>query len=93
MVPLGKAAFFPGRLIHTSEFLVLLGESYYAQRAAKQTTVVKQTIESLKRRGNVSEFQVESVKALMQDLKAEASFFDATASEAAVCLYVLSYGG
>lgn len=35
---------------------------------------------------------MESVKALMQDLKAEASFFDATASEAAVCLLVLSYG-
>ncbi|KAG4396052.1 hypothetical protein GLYMA_19G101401v4 [Glycine max] len=26
MVPFGKATFFPGRLIHTNEFLVLLGE-------------------------------------------------------------------
>lgn len=65
---------------------VLLGESYYAQRAAKQT------IELLNRRGNALELQVEYVKALMQDLKIDASFFDATVSEATVCLYVLSYG-
>ncbi|XP_074370210.1 uncharacterized protein LOC141711565 isoform X2 [Apium graveolens] len=77
MVPFGKKAFFPGRLIHTNEFLVLLGESYYVDRTSKQTT------EILKRRGNTLESQVESLKAVMQDLKAEASFFDATASEAA----------
>ncbi|XP_049353105.1 uncharacterized protein LOC125817600 [Solanum verrucosum] len=77
MVPFGKAAFFPGRLIHTNEFLVLLGEGHYAERTAKQT------VEILNRRGKALEVQVESVKALMQDLKAEASFFDATASEAA----------
>ncbi|XP_059283344.1 uncharacterized protein LOC132036945 isoform X5 [Lycium ferocissimum] len=77
MVPFGKAAFFPGRLIHTNELLVLLGEGHYAERTAKQT------IEILNRRGKALDVQVESVKALMQDLKAEASFFDATASEAA----------
>nr|XP_009606807.1 RNA polymerase II subunit 5-mediating protein homolog isoform X1 [Nicotiana tomentosiformis]XP_009606808.1 RNA polymerase II subunit 5-mediating protein homolog isoform X1 [Nicotiana tomentosiformis]XP_009606809.1 RNA polymerase II subunit 5-mediating protein homolog isoform X1 [Nicotiana tomentosiformis]XP_009606810.1 RNA polymerase II subunit 5-mediating protein homolog isoform X1 [Nicotiana tomentosiformis]XP_009606811.1 RNA polymerase II subunit 5-mediating protein homolog isoform X1 [Ni len=77
MVPFGKAAFFPGSLIHTNEFLVLLGEGYYAERTSKQTT------ELLKRRGKDLESQVESVKAVIQDLKAEASFFDATASEAA----------
>ncbi|KAK1405298.1 RNA polymerase II subunit 5-mediating protein-like [Heracleum sosnowskyi] len=77
MVPFGKKAFFPGRLIHTNEFLVLLGESYYVDRTSKQTT------EILKRRGNTLGSQVESLKAVMQDLKAEASFFDATASEAA----------
>lgn len=77
MVPFGKAAFFPGRLIHTNEFLVLLGEGYYADRTSKQTSDI------LKRRGNALESQVESLKAVMQDLKVEASFFDATASEAA----------
>ncbi|XP_016488460.1 uncharacterized protein LOC107808448 isoform X2 [Nicotiana tabacum] len=56
---------------------VLLGEGYYAERTSKQTT------ELLKRRGKDLESQVESVKAVIQDLKAEASFFDATASEAA----------
>ncbi|CAK7322751.1 unnamed protein product [Dovyalis caffra] len=77
MVPFGKAAFFPGRLIHTNEFMVLLGEGYYAERTAKQT------VEILTRRGKVLDSQVESLKANMRDLKAEASFFDVTASEAA----------
>lgn len=76
MVPFGKAAFFPGRLIHTNEFLVLLGEGYYAERTSKQT------VEILKRRGKSLDSQVDSLKAMMDNLKAEASFFDATASEA-----------
>ncbi|XP_010258585.1 PREDICTED: RNA polymerase II subunit 5-mediating protein homolog isoform X2 [Nelumbo nucifera] len=77
MVPFGKAAFFPGRLVHSNEFLVLLGEGYYAERTCKQT------IEILQRRGKFLESQVESLKANLMDLKAEASFFDATAAEAA----------
>ncbi|GFP96385.1 RNA polymerase ii subunit 5-mediating protein homolog [Phtheirospermum japonicum] len=77
MVPFGKAAFFPGRLIHTNEFMVLLGEGYYAERTSKQT------VEILRRRGKGLETQVESLNAIMQDLKAEAAFFDATAEEAA----------
>lgn len=57
---------------------VLLGEGYYADRTSKQTT------EILKRRGKALESQIESLKAVMQNLKAEASFFDATAAESAV---------
>ncbi|KAL6955924.1 hypothetical protein U1Q18_046472, partial [Sarracenia purpurea var. burkii] len=76
-VPYGKAAFLPGRLIHTNECLVLLGEGYYCERTSKQTTDI------LKRRGKALESQVESLKAVIQDLKAEASFFDATAAEVA----------
>ncbi|RVW46866.1 RNA polymerase II subunit 5-mediating protein-like [Vitis vinifera] len=75
-VPFGKAAFFPGRLVHTNEFLVLLGEGYYAERTSKQT------VEILDRRGKALESQVDSLKAMMKDLKAEVSFFDATAAEA-----------
>eukprot|EP00257_Ricinus_communis_P015907 XP_015573916.1 unconventional prefoldin RPB5 interactor 1 [Ricinus communis] len=77
MVPFGKAAFFPGKLIHTNELVVLLGEGYYAERTAKQTA------EILKRRGKVLDSQVESLKANIKDLRAEASFFDSTASETA----------
>ncbi|KAL8474121.1 hypothetical protein ACS0TY_030818 [Phlomoides rotata] len=77
LVPFGKASFFPGRLIHTNEFMVLLGEGYYAERTSKQT------VEILKRRGKSLETQTESLKAIMQDLKAEALFFDTTANEAA----------
>ncbi|XP_019159039.1 PREDICTED: RNA polymerase II subunit 5-mediating protein homolog isoform X2 [Ipomoea nil] len=94
MVPFGKAAFFPGRLIHTNEFLVLLGEGYYADRTSKETT------EILTRRGKALESQVQSIKAVMQDLKAEASFFDTTAAESAEglveiredCVEETSYG-
>ncbi|XP_047307069.1 RNA polymerase II subunit 5-mediating protein homolog isoform X2 [Impatiens glandulifera] len=77
MVPFGKAAFFPGRLIHTNEFLVLLGEGYYADRTSKQT------IDILRRRGKTLDTQVDSIKAEMKDLKVEASFFESTAVEAA----------
>ncbi|KAL6529825.1 hypothetical protein OROGR_015448 [Orobanche gracilis] len=77
MVPFGKAAFFRGRLIPTNEFMVLLGEGYCAERTSKQT------VEIFKRRGRALETQVESLKTIMQDLKAEASFFDATAGESA----------
>ncbi|XP_062105985.1 uncharacterized protein LOC133817470 isoform X2 [Humulus lupulus] len=76
MVPFGKAAFFPGRLIHTNEFMVLLGEGYYADRTSKQT------VDILRRRGDTLDSQVESLRAMVQDLKLEASFFDRTASEA-----------
>ena len=57
---------------------VLLGEGYYAE------TTSKQTVEILKRRGKALETQVDSLNAMMQDLKAEASFFNTTAAEAAV---------
>ncbi|XP_015870765.4 uncharacterized protein LOC107407938 isoform X1 [Ziziphus jujuba] len=77
MVPFGKAAFFPGRLKHTNEFLVLLGDGYYAERTSIQT------MEILKRRGKTLQSQVDSLNAMVEDLKAEASFFDATAAEAA----------
>ncbi|XP_062230310.1 uncharacterized protein LOC133928026 isoform X2 [Phragmites australis] len=75
-VPFGGAAFFPGRLIHTNELLVLLGEGYYADRSAKQTT------EILHRRGLELEAQVEAMKATIFDLEAEAKFFESTAAEA-----------
>lgn len=77
MVPFGRGAFFPGRLVHTNEFMVLLGEGYYVERSARQT------LEILKRRGEALDSQVESLLANIKDLRAEASFFDVTASEAA----------
>lgn len=76
MVPFGKAAFFPGRLIHTNEFLVLLGEGYYAERTSKQT------IDILRRRGKTLDSQVDALKGMMKDLQLEASFFNSTADEA-----------
>ena len=62
---------------------VLLGEGYHAERSAKQT------VEILKRRGEAIESQIESLNAIMEDLKLEASFFDKTASESAVSQLIL----
>lgn len=64
---------------------VLLGEGYYAERTSKQT------VEILDRRGKALESQVDSLKAMMKDLKAEVSFFDATAAEAVVSFWILSF--
>lgn len=77
MVPFGKAAFFPGRLVHTNEFLVLLGEGYYTERTCKQT------LEILNRRKMSLDEHVQSFHAVISDLKAEAMFFKSTAHEAA----------
>ena len=63
-----------------------MGEGYYAERTSKQT------VEILKRRGKVLDSQVDSLKAMMKDLQAEASFFDTKASEAAVSFTVLFSG-
>jgi unconventional prefoldin RPB5 interactor 1 len=62
---------------------VLLGEGYYVERSAKQTT------EILHRRGMELEAQVEAMKATISDLEAEAKFFESTAAEASVRLSFL----
>ncbi|KAI8066621.1 hypothetical protein BC940DRAFT_60071 [Gongronella butleri] len=36
MIPIGKLAFMPGKLIHTNEIMVHLGDQYYVERSAKQ---------------------------------------------------------
>lgn len=36
VVPLGKKAFMLGRLVHTNEVLVLLGDNWFVERSAAQ---------------------------------------------------------
>jgi len=55
-----------------------LGEGYYAERT------LKQTVEILQRRGRSLDSHVDSLEANIKDLEAEASFFNATASQVAV---------
>ncbi|BBN16572.1 unconventional prefoldin RPB5 interactor 1 [Marchantia polymorpha subsp. ruderalis] len=76
MVPFGKAAFFPGRLIHTNEFLVLLGERYYGERSSKQTVNI------LERRNEFLLRKISSVESQIADLEAEGAFASNTAAEA-----------
>lgn len=35
-VPFGSVAFMPGKLIHTNEIMVLLGDNWFAERSASQ---------------------------------------------------------
>ncbi|XP_015747151.1 PREDICTED: unconventional prefoldin RPB5 interactor-like isoform X3 [Acropora digitifera] len=36
MVPIGSVAFMPGKLVHTNEITVLLGDNWFAERSASQ---------------------------------------------------------
>ena len=40
LVPHGKMAMFPGKLIHTNEVMVLLGDNYFALRSAQQAAQI-----------------------------------------------------
>lgn len=42
MVPFGKLAFIPGRIVHSNEILVLLGENFFVERSAKQSGEIVQ---------------------------------------------------
>lgn len=36
MVPICKVAYMPGKLVHTNELLVLLGDNWFVEKSAKQ---------------------------------------------------------
>lgn len=42
MVPINSLAFMPGRIVHTNEVLVLLGDNWFAERSAKQALAIAQ---------------------------------------------------
>ena len=42
MVPISKVAFCPGRLVHTNEITVLLGDGYFAEVSAKTAREIVQ---------------------------------------------------
>jgi unconventional prefoldin RPB5 interactor 1 len=37
---MGKKAFMPGKLMHTNEIMVLLGDGWFVQRSAKQAAEI-----------------------------------------------------
>ena len=39
-IPLGKMAFMPGKLVHTNEITVLLGDNYFAERSVAQSLAI-----------------------------------------------------
>ncbi|KAJ3361059.1 uri1, prefoldin-like chaperone [Allomyces arbusculus] len=40
MVPFGPLAFMPGKLVHTNEVMVMLGDNWFAERSARQAVGV-----------------------------------------------------
>ncbi|GFR90160.1 unconventional prefoldin RPB5 interactor [Elysia marginata] len=53
MVPFGKLAFMPGKLVHTNEILVLLGDNWFVERSAKQAEdIAQRRIEELNKQLN-----------------------------------------
>ncbi|CAI5459000.1 unnamed protein product [Closterium sp. Yama58-4] len=77
-VPFGRAAFFPGRLVHTNELTLLLGDGLYAERSASQALGV------LRRRGAMIERQLEGCQAKVEDLRGELRFAEQAGADAEV---------
>ncbi|CAF2068089.1 unnamed protein product [Rotaria magnacalcarata] len=49
MVPFRKLAFIPGRIVHSNEILVLLGDNYFVERTCKQLIeIVNRRLENIK---------------------------------------------
>ncbi|KAJ1742916.1 hypothetical protein LPJ68_001511 [Coemansia sp. RSA 1086] len=47
MIPLGPLAFYPGKLIHTNEILVMLGDNWFVEQSATQAAEIAQRREAL----------------------------------------------
>ncbi|KAK9762445.1 hypothetical protein K7432_011806 [Basidiobolus ranarum] len=63
MVPFGKLAFMPGKLIHTNEVLALLGDNWFAERSCKQA------VEIIGRRKEMVDQNLEILEERLKDLK------------------------
>jgi len=76
MVPLGKLAYVPGRLKHTNEILVLLGENWFAECSAKQSGEIikrrvakcEETIKQLEAEIKLNENWEKSAKQYYEDM-------------------------
>jgi unconventional prefoldin RPB5 interactor 1 len=64
-VPISKLAFMPGKLVHTNEILVLLGDNWFVEKSAKQArdvvsrrlVGVEKHLEELHKEKNIIESQ------------------------------------
>eukprot|EP00743_Colponemidia_sp_Colp-15_P004608 GILK01004967.1.p1 GENE.GILK01004967.1~~GILK01004967.1.p1 ORF type:complete len:356 (-),score=72.63 GILK01004967.1:96-1061(-) len=65
MVPIGSLAFMPGKLMHTNEITVLLGDNWFAERSATQAADI-----AVRRIAHVKE-QIKSTKTDLTRLTAD----------------------
>lgn len=70
MIPVGKVAYFPGRLVHTNEIMVLLGDNWFAERSAKQA------IEIIDRRVALVQDQLIELKKEEVHIKSQKEYTD-----------------
>jgi len=78
MVPIGEMGFMCGKLKHTNEILVLLGDNYFVKRSATQSLNI------ITRRLHYVDEKIEAEKKKLEEVKARLSFFSdlsASASE------------
>ncbi|KAJ2958556.1 hypothetical protein NQZ79_g5871 [Umbelopsis isabellina] len=66
MVPLGKLAYMPGKLVHTNEVLALLGDNWFAETSAKHAA------EIVARRQKVVEENLKVVETQLNETNARA---------------------
>ncbi|KAJ2851893.1 hypothetical protein IWW36_000666 [Coemansia brasiliensis] len=69
MVPVGPLAFFPGKLIHTNEILVLLGDNWFIEQSAFQAVEIAQRREAL------VDSKIVELKKKLEELKKRKSLF------------------
>ena len=74
MVPFTDVAFFPGRLIHTNEFLVLLGSDLYAERSATQT------LDIIERRRDMLREKIQGASARVDAMSSRVGALDAVSA-------------
>ncbi|KAL3920824.1 MAG: hypothetical protein SGPRY_005114 [Prymnesium sp.] len=84
LVPHGKMAMFPGKLIHTNEVFVLLGDNYFALRSAQQASQlagrraewVTPQIESKSKEAELLREQAEQLQAMHSITAAQQGTFE-----------------
>ncbi|RIA85239.1 hypothetical protein C1645_879424 [Glomus cerebriforme] len=85
MVPIGKLAFMPGKLIHTNEILAMLGDNWFVERSTKQAIgIVDRRIEMVNKTINDLETQLVNQRAkigLTSDILDLASLQEAKLNE------------
>ena len=74
MVPFTDVAFFPGRLIHTNELLVLLGSDLYAERSATQT------LDIIERRRDMLREKIQGASARVDAMSSRVGALDAVSA-------------
>ncbi|PFX32262.1 Unconventional prefoldin RPB5 interactor [Stylophora pistillata] len=67
-VPFGSVAFMPGKLVHTNEIMVLLGDNWFAERSGSQA------LEMVERRKKYLEKDITGIKEDLKNFQSALSF-------------------